>query len=143
MFKCGVGGGAEVTAASDKNRKIRFPRFVKRAFYTVVILLGLALYLNVGYLFAYSLNANVRQTAVSEIMYKISDFYGVMGRVPDRDVALFNTVVILWPLSLIDVWVVNIVVLVAYLFGVALQFLAQFFAYVFTGGLAKWLGFVK
>jgi hypothetical protein len=112
---------------------------MKKLMWIVVGIIALIVYLNIGYLFVYSFDPRVQQTAVSNFIYKIVDFYGVAGRMEPRS---FNSTIdafmsyalgmIFWLVLLIFCWAVNLFVMVW-----------DILAWVFAGGFWRYLGWIK
>ena len=95
-------------------------------------IIGLVVYLNIGYLIAYSLDSTANQTAFSNTIYGIIDFTSYMGRptvITARDVVTYYVVfTLLWPIIVVVSWATNFILL----FWTILTWLV-------TGGLWRWL----
>ncbi len=94
-------------------------------------------YMNIGYLFAYSLDSTASQTAFSDSFYKTVDFMGIVGKAGglESGIDYFIFYVIFgffWPFYLFLIWSGNFAVL-----------LWQVLVWLVAGGFWKWLGLLK
>ena len=73
--------------------------------------IGTVVYLNIGYLFAYSLDSTASQTMLSDSVYKTVDFMGVMGKAKDLKsidyILFYGAVGFFWPFCLFLFWLLN------------------------------------
>ena len=97
-------------------------------------------YMNIGYLFVYSLDSTASQTALSNFVYKTVDFMGASGKMTLNDITgeagflfvLYGIIGLSWPLLLPVFWMVNFLIL-----------LWEVLLWSVTGGFWKWLGLLK
>lgn len=105
----------------------------------ILLVAGAVVYLNIGYLVAYSVDDTAQHTMVTEKIYNVIDFMGVMERASTKqfprrtDVVLFYGLYsVIWPVLVLSSWIVNSVVLL-WKIGVWLA----------TGGFLKWLNLIE
>ena len=100
--------------------------------------IALVIYLNIGYLFAYSFDPFASPTSFSKVFYKTIDFMNVVGM---DQVKYYNGVyhyihyllgMFFWPALLFVYWLFNSVAL-----------LLSIFFWLFTGGIFRWLELIK
>ncbi len=103
----------------------------------LVILLGVIVYLNIGYLIAYSFDPMTSKTAMTKAVYRMIDFYDVVGySKPFADkgdiISAYSSMSLFWPLFVIILWGANLVMV---LWNVLVWF--------FTGGILRWFRWIK
>lgn len=99
---------------------------MKRMTKIVLLIFGIILYFNIGYLMAYSFDPSAQPTIASNICYRIVDFTGLIGKAKKVNTTFYLFLSIGWPVVLIFFWMVNLSHL-AYLILV----------WLFTGGFFK------
>ena len=107
---------------------------MKKLMWVILAVIALIIYLNIGYILAYSLdsNPNVPQTAFSTAVYNIFDFYGVMGKPSTMGDIEYILISLIWLLLLVVSWILNSAVI-----------LWKVFVWLFSGGIFRWLGLIK
>lgn len=111
---------------------------MKKLGLVILGIIALVVYLNIGYLVAYSFDSTVSQTAISKAVHKTIDFMNFIGM--DKSYKEFDAaqaltylcVIILWPVLVLFFFVINLVVL---LWTVLL--------WLVTGGVFRWLDWIK
>ncbi|MBI2634945.1 MAG: hypothetical protein HYW79_00105 [Parcubacteria group bacterium] len=109
---------------------------MKKLKWVVLGVIVSVLYLNIGYLVAYSLDSGVSQTAFSEAVFKTVNFMNSLN----RDKAdnsnttkniIYGVTIIFWPFVVLVFWMVNLFVL-----------LWTVFVWLVNGGIFRWLGLI-
>ncbi len=102
--------------------------------WVVLGIIGLIIYLNIGYLVNYSLDIATKPTVISEIIYNIIDFGTIShkGSLTTRDYIIGS---LIWPIFVVLSWFVNSIVLLY-------KVLVWLCIFLFTGGFWRWLGLI-